>query len=570
VVDERQGQHTWIARLLSTEPADRPRAEAAVRDLYRSAGFDTPRHLIWFDSPFAASWAVALLIEPHHAIWHNLIDAERRSRRGSQAVNSATDAICRPCGVQSLGAAQSEMGPPLATALQFMPQPSAMLLPKLISLRMALHGNDVSALSRMPAEDDPLHRAEQRLWIGSHAVLESGLICHPTGKLVTSSFFNDYSLWRMAADEEAAGRKDAPPMLRASWELADAASLWWPFAWGAVLADRPAELHVDEKMFLHRGDGPAVVYRDGWRVYAWHGLAVPEDWILHPETVPPAKLRGFDPSFRKFAQSRRGKPSPEPERPSAVLAAKLPSDSTARLNALRAHAGGRLPFYDRYTSGEHAAVWSELTALAGSVRCDPVAADALAVAFETMARVDRNIRSLVSRLVGMGFEFTTPDGAPRRLSDLHVAPDSRTGKRLQRLEKSVGPLPLSLRAFYEVVGGVDLIGRHPGIAPPAGPVAPDPIVVIGLEEVLASLDDENDALVLAPDDLHKSGTSGGDPYEIAVPNPAADAVVLNERHDLLFVDYLRLCFQFGGFPGYEGQLTLPSEIDILRTGLVDF
>jgi len=46
--------------------------------------------------------------------------------------------------------------------------------------------------------------------------------------------------------------------------------------------------------------------------------------------------------------------------------------------------------------------------------------------------------------------------------------------------------------------------------------------------------------------------------------------VLNERHDLLFVDYLRLCFRFGGFPGYEGQTDVPPEIDRLRDGLLEF
>jgi len=55
-----------------------------------------------------------------------------------------------------------------------------------------------------------------------------------------------------------------------------------------------------------------------------------------------------------------------------------------------------------------------------------------------------------------------------------------------------------------------------------------------------------------------------------VPDPAADARVLNERHHLLFVDYLRLCFRFGGFPGYEGQITVPAEIDRLRSGLREF
>jgi hypothetical protein len=85
------------------------------------------------------------------------------------------------------------------------------------------------------------------------------------------------------------------------------------------------------------------------------------------------------------------------------------------------------------------------------------------------------------------------------------------------------------------------------------------------------MEDEGDgALILAPDDLHKSNASGGDPYEIDVPDAATDARVRNERHDLLFIDYLRLCFRFGEFSGYEGQTELPPEIDRLRDGLIEF
>jgi len=57
---------------------------------------------------------------------------------------------------------------------------------------------------------------------------------------------------------------------------------------------------------------------------------------------------------------------------------------------------------------------------------------------------------------------------------------------------------------------------------------------------------------------------------MAVPETAADAVLLNERHDLLFVDYLRLCCRFGGFPGYEGQDDVPAEIEELSSGLLEF
>jgi hypothetical protein len=77
--------------------------------------------------------------------------------------------------------------------------------------------------------------------------------------------------------------------------------------------------------------------------------------------------------------------------------------------------------------------------------------------------------------------------------------------------------------------------------------------------------------VIAPDDLQKSNTSGGEPYGIAIPDSCADAELLNERHDLYFVAYLRLVFRWGGFPGYEGvDVGAPSEIAMLRDALVPF
>jgi len=56
-----------------------------------------------------------------------------------------------------------------------------------------------------------------------------------------------------------------------------------------------------------------------------------------------------------------------------------------------------------------------------------------------------------------------------------------------------------------------------------------------------------------------------------VPDLRADGELLNERHQLLFVEYLRLCFRFGGFPGFDGiGRSVPPEIDALREGLLAF
>jgi len=41
----------------------------------------------------------------------------------------------------------------------------------------------------------------------------------------------------------------------------------------------------DDRQRLHCETGPAVEFRDGWKIYVWHGVRVPESIIEHPETI---------------------------------------------------------------------------------------------------------------------------------------------------------------------------------------------------------------------------------------------------------------------------------------------
>jgi hypothetical protein len=59
---------------------------------------------------------------------------------------------------------------------------------------------------------------------------------------------------------------------------------WWPFANFFVMAEKPAEIHTTDRG-LHREDGPAVLFKDGYRIYALSGVPVSERIILHPETI---------------------------------------------------------------------------------------------------------------------------------------------------------------------------------------------------------------------------------------------------------------------------------------------
>jgi hypothetical protein len=68
-------------------------------------------------------------------------------------------------------------------------------------------------------------------------------------------------------------------------------------------------------------------------------------------------------------------------------------------------------------------------------------------------------------------------------------------------------------------------------------------------------DNEGDApyfVTIAPDIFHKSNVSGSDGFEIDLPHAAADAPLRNtEWGDLTFVEYLRLSFEWAGFPGLK-------------------
>lgn len=249
-------------------------------------------------------------------------------------------------------------------------------------------------------------------------------------------------------------------------------------------------------------------------------------------------------------------------------------------------------FLSRYLDGEHEQVWAELLALGEQVREEPLYSDALAVARKTMNRVRYNIELLIPRLTELGYQFL---GAPNNgllvsFPPVLSPPAANIDDLIVTLERETGLLPLSLRVFYQVVGGVNLGGMDPDWRCSGGFYGPDPLWVDPLDDELIEdclywnkleeedLEEEDleEAenltayhIVIAPDHCHKRETSGGGPYNIALPNPAIDAPLLDEWHNTTFVNYLRICFRWGGMPGFERCSQPPmKEIAYLTEGLL--
>lgn len=229
-------------------------------------------------------------------------------------------------------------------------------------------------------------------------------------------------------------------------------------------------------------------------------------------------------------------------------------------------------YLERYLNGELEKVWDELKALGAEVRNEPYREQAQAVATETMRRVRRNCEKLVSRLNVLGYQFGIyPDGSRRSpKGEPLTLPSKSMQADLDELEAEAGPLPLSLVAFWHEVGAVDFVGRHPGWGDGL-----DPLVVDPPEGALSFLFDEQEEdgifAALAPDDLHKDNVSGGDPYGVLLPNPSADFLFIEERHNLSFVPYLRLAIlRWGGFPGLDAREVLFEPLGQLVDGLEQF
>lgn len=66
--------------------------------------------------------------------------------------------------------------------------------------------------------------------------------------------------------------------------------IWWHESI-LVISDRPKSIHMDAKNNLHNENGPAILYRDGWGIYSWHGVTIPAEYVEDRSFITPERIR---------------------------------------------------------------------------------------------------------------------------------------------------------------------------------------------------------------------------------------------------------------------------------------
>ena len=245
-------------------------------------------------------------------------------------------------------------------------------------------------------------------------------------------------------------------------------------------------------------------------------------------------------------------------------------------------------WFERYQQGFHQEVYNELVALGENIFDETIYPEASLVAHTMMKRVRQNLDILIPRLQILRYQFV--DGywddelARQYTSEMRAkenekyrilnVPSSTILSQISTTEAFLGTFPLSVKSWYEEVGSVNLIGTFPASEMrPALSSVLDPLLIFPLEdcsdqfagfssEELDEMKDEEGRLTvdISVDSALKYGYSGSGGYSIKIPCRAFDTSFELENEVLLFVDYLRICFQWGGFFGLASarEKALPS------------
>lgn len=237
-----------------------------------------------------------------------------------------------------------------------------------------------------------------------------------------------------------------------------------------------------------------------------------------------------------------------------------------------------------YSSGNEAEVWDQLCAL-GSIDRD-LNQTARWVAMEAMRRARRNIEQLIPQWEARGHKFGYEWAGAWAARDVQAAPPllgrptADDLALLDQFEHEIGPLPIALRAFYEVIGAVNFVGTIAEGWPDDQIL--DPLQVEAFSPQLpALLARDTDEVIICPDQLLKYFFGGVGPLTVEVPSQSFDPVLRFEGGDLemdgrplTFGRYLRdVILNRGGIgpvAGYNDDAPDPALTLFLTQGLEPF
>ena len=298
----------WTAIGLSTEPADRPAAEAAIARIYTLAGLEPPVQILWSDSP-ATIWSDAARWWTDMAQVECLTQAPR-SRCGESVAPgmSVTPAAWRDA---MKAAMRNAMWVVVRDALMHVRRTYSFdRVP--VSARRAVY-----EAVYIPVRDSV--SANVRALLGE--VIKENVVGNRLFGSVKDAAYGQHDAdWLSACAYYGEVLRCDRTRLSGFMDLAKSAGWALPCRHVCFVSERHSVLHRDAQDRLHCDDGPAVAYPDGWGVWAWHGVRVSRRVIENPSSLSvQATLAERNGQLRRVMLTRIGPARLRAELPESVV-----------------------------------------------------------------------------------------------------------------------------------------------------------------------------------------------------------------------------------------------------------
>lgn len=218
----------WIAIALCTLPTDKKAVAEAVEPLYTAEKLERPKVIIHFGSPKALLIARALLVDPASAL------GLRPEQLSDYVLPSVVESAL--AGLRELSAHDPNIGD-------------------------------------APVSDDNVAELKRKVSDLVYRCCEGQ----------NESWLSGYDYLRRFENEDVSE-------LNGLFGLAKACGWNLPMIDCFFAAERPCQLHVNERGYLHSADGPAIAWPDGSRQFYWDGLFIPGQLVENPNAYTKADV----------------------------------------------------------------------------------------------------------------------------------------------------------------------------------------------------------------------------------------------------------------------------------------
>jgi hypothetical protein len=280
----------WIEIGLRTGPVNWKRFEAAVRECYRYAEIPWPGVVVRVPSPLIGALAapVAVQLTSQGRGWAGYAIRTRTIETTRRAVDDAVDpSVARMVddrvGEVVRGAVRAAVDDEMLVAVQHAARDGERWMMQRAVEKAVRGATGRSARAAVRTEmSEPMtltahHYCGGQFWAGGW-----------TAGVAVPSYFRDVCGLTLGGDLWARARATEATVESACW--------WWPTTDFVMISERPTIIELEQvgargsrSHQLHSANGPAIAW-NGWSLYYYHGVRVPEKLIEAPEALTPREV----------------------------------------------------------------------------------------------------------------------------------------------------------------------------------------------------------------------------------------------------------------------------------------